>query len=138
MNYLENMQQRYTTKMYDPSKKISADKIEDLKKILQLTPSSINSQPWQFTFVSDQKIKSELAKASFFNAQKILDCDILVVFNRMDSIENFENQIKEIDGKLDKLVNSFLDGLIEKNMYLKKKDEFLKQKVDLQEKEYTF
>ncbi len=47
--------------------------------------------------------------------------------------QNLENQIKEIDEKLDKLVNSFLDGLIEKNMYLKKKDELLKQKVGLQE-----
>ena len=93
MSFLENMQQRYTTKLYDPSKKIDADKIGDLKKILQLTPSSINSQPWQFTFVSDKKTRSELAKASFFNEKKIIDCDTLVVFNRIDSIENFENQI---------------------------------------------
>jgi len=48
--------------------------------------------------------------------------------------QNIENQIKALDEKLDKLVNSFLDGLIEKNIYIKKKDELLKMKVDLQER----
>ena len=47
--------------------------------------------------------------------------------------QNLDIRIKELDEKLDKLVNSFLDGLIEKNFYLRKKDELLKQKVDLQE-----
>ncbi len=81
--------------MYDASKKIEPSKIEDLKAILQLSPSSINSQPWKFTFVSDIAVKNELAKSSFFNAKKIEDCDTVVVFNRIDSIELFEKQITE-------------------------------------------
>jgi len=47
--------------------------------------------------------------------------------------ENLEIQISEIDKKLDKLVNSFLDGLIEKNTYVRKKDELLRHKTDLEE-----
>ena len=50
------MEQRYTTKKYDVSKKIENQKIEELKEILRLSPSSINSQPWKFTFVSDKEL----------------------------------------------------------------------------------
>jgi len=95
MSFLESMQQRYTTKMYDHSKKIEARKIEELKQILQLSPSSINSQPWKFTFISDTKIKNELAGASLFNDKKIENCDTLVVFSRINNIQLFEKQIAE-------------------------------------------
>ena len=52
---LQLMKERYTTKKYDVSKKINFNIIEELKQILHLTPSSINSQPWKFHFVSDEK-----------------------------------------------------------------------------------
>lgn len=57
MNFLEIAQTRYTTKVYDPTKKVSDSDIETLKEILRLTPSSINSQPWHFTFISNEEIK---------------------------------------------------------------------------------
>jgi nitroreductase/dihydropteridine reductase len=109
MNFLENMQNRYTTKKYDTTKKIDLDKIEDLKKILLLSPSSINSQPWKFIFVSDVKTKADLAKASFFNEKKILDSQVLVVFKSINNISLFEKQIlNELpDGSI-KYYNQFI------------------------------
>jgi nitroreductase/dihydropteridine reductase len=95
MSFLQKMQQRYTTKKYDANKKIDTAKLEALKEILQLSPSSINSQPWKFTFVSDTKTKAELAKASLFNEKKILDCHTLVVFSSISNLSLFEQQIKE-------------------------------------------
>ena len=89
------MQERYTTKNYDASKRIDSAKIGELKEILRLSPSSINSQPWKFTFVSDPRKKEILAKASFFNEPRVLDCDTVVVFSRMDNVELFERQIQE-------------------------------------------
>jgi len=89
------MKERYTTKMYNPSKKIDITKLEELKNILRLSPSSINSQPWRFFFISDVETKALLAKASLFNENKILDCHALVVFSRIDSVEKFETQIKK-------------------------------------------
>lgn len=41
MNFLELAKNRYTTKSYR-NEKISEDKIQELKEILQLAPSSIN------------------------------------------------------------------------------------------------
>ena len=37
---------------------------------------------------------------------------------------------------LDKLVNGFLDGTIDKETYLVKKDELIKTKTDLQERKF--
>ncbi len=52
--------------------------------------------------------------------------------------QNLELKIKETDGKLDKLVNAFLDGTIEKETYLIKKDELVKLKTELLEKKRDF
>ncbi|WP_163709481.1 NAD(P)H-dependent oxidoreductase [Mangrovibacterium lignilyticum] len=86
---------RYTTKKYDPTKQISAELVAELKEILRLSPSSINSQPWRFTFVSDPKLKEELAPCSFHNEEKVKDASHLVVFSVIDNIDLFEKQINE-------------------------------------------
>ncbi len=88
------MQQRYTTKKYDPTRKIEEDKIRDLKEVLRLSPSSINSQPWKFTFVSEEETKRQLSEVSWLNTQKVLDSDTVVIFSRINSLALFEQQIE--------------------------------------------
>lgn len=94
MSFIKSMESRYTTKKYDNSKKIDQQQIEELKQILRLTPSSINSQPWKFTFVSNQEMKEKLSKVSWINTQKVLDCDTLIVFSRIENLDFFEKQIE--------------------------------------------
>jgi nitroreductase/dihydropteridine reductase len=94
MSFLQSMQHRYTTKEYNGSKKIDPQKIDDLKKILRLSPSSINSQPWKFTFVSDEETRKKLSKVSQHNTDKLLNCDTVIVFSRIESIALFEEQVK--------------------------------------------
>jgi nitroreductase/dihydropteridine reductase len=88
------MQERYTTKVYDETKKIDPKHIEELKESLRLSPSSINSQPWKFTFVSDQDTKEKLSKVSWINTEKVTKSDTVVVFSRVDDLSLFEEQIK--------------------------------------------
>jgi hypothetical protein len=45
--------------------------------------------------------------------------------------QKLEFRTKEVEERLDKLVNGYLDGIIEKDAYLKRKDELMKIKVDL-------
>ena len=52
--------------------------------------------------------------------------------------QNLNEKIKQVDGKLDKLINEFLDGTIEKEFYLKKKDELIKIKKDLVEQKKKY
>ncbi|MEZ0005735.1 nitroreductase/dihydropteridine reductase [Flavobacterium sp. 28YEA47A] len=95
MNFLDLAKSRYTTKSYNPNKRIPEETITELKEILNLSPSSINSQPWKFIFISDESLKSELASVSYFNQQKINEASHLVVFSVIDDIQQFENQIKQ-------------------------------------------
>jgi len=52
--------------------------------------------------------------------------------------ERLEQQIKDTEDKLDKLVESFLEGIIEKPVYLKMKDELIRTKTELLEKKKSF
>lgn len=95
MSFITLMQQRYTTKKYNASKKIESEKIKELQQVLQLSPSSINSQPWKFIFVSDTDTKQQLSEVSWLNTSKVLESDTVVVFNRINDITLFEKQIEK-------------------------------------------
>jgi len=45
---------------------------------------------------------------------------------------------EEAEAKLDKLINAFLDGMIEREIYLTKKEELIKRKVELNERKTDF
>ncbi|MDR6371691.1 nitroreductase/dihydropteridine reductase [Chryseobacterium bernardetii] len=95
MNFLDKMKNRYTVKKYNPQGKISEEQIAALQEILNLSPSSINSQPWNFIFVNDTEIKKQLGEKSYFNKEKVLDSSHIIVFQVIKNIENFEKQIEE-------------------------------------------
>jgi len=52
--------------------------------------------------------------------------------------QNLNDKIKETEIKLDRLVNTFLEGNLEKDIYLQKKDELIKTKTDLNSKKSDF
>ncbi|KIC61583.1 nitroreductase family protein [Chryseobacterium taiwanense] len=97
MNFLEKMKSRYTVKKYNSQATISEEKIQQLKEILHLSPSSINSQPWNFVFVNrDSEIREKLAEASYFNKEKVFNSNLLIVFQVIKKTEDFEKQIEEV------------------------------------------
>ncbi len=67
---------RYSTKAFDATKKLTAGEAEQLKTLLQYSPSSTNSQPWHFIVASTDEGKARVAKAAsgtyVFNERKIL------------------------------------------------------------------
>jgi nitroreductase/dihydropteridine reductase len=95
MNFTELAKSRYTTKKYNPEKKVGENEIKQLKEILRLSPSSINSQPWRFIFVSDADLKNALAEVSYFNEQKIKDASHIIIFSVINNLNHFEKQIRE-------------------------------------------
>lgn len=95
MSFLEKMKTRYTVKKYNPQANISEEQIGELKEILNLSPSSINSQPWNFIFISNPELKKQLAEVSFINKEKVLDCSHLIIFQVIKETEDFEKQIEE-------------------------------------------
>lgn len=80
--------ERYTTKAYDPAKRIDAALMEQLQTLLHLAPSSINSQPWHFIFASGDAGKARIARATTgpygANEAKILNASHVVVLCAKD------------------------------------------------------
>jgi len=69
---------RYATKSYDPSKKISAEDWAALKSSLRLAPSSYGLQPYKFFVVESDDLREQL-KAYAWGQSQITDASHLVV-----------------------------------------------------------
>ncbi|HCI3728974.1 TPA: nitroreductase family protein [Escherichia coli] len=93
---------RHSTKAFDASKKLTPEQAEQIKTLLQYSPSSTNSQPWHFIVASTEEGKARVAKSAadnyVFNERKMLDASHVVVFcakTAMDAvpIEGFDAAI---------------------------------------------
>ena len=75
---------RHSTKAFDANKKLTPEQAEQIKTLLQYSPSSTNSQPWHFIVASTEEGKARVAKSAadnyVFNERKILDASHVVVF----------------------------------------------------------
>ncbi|MDE4976069.1 nitroreductase family protein, partial [Francisella tularensis subsp. holarctica] len=75
---------RYTTKAYYQKKKLSNEQIQQIKDILRLTPSSLNSQPWHFILATSDQAKAKIDKAAENihpkNVTNIKVCALVIVF----------------------------------------------------------
>lgn len=60
MDFVKLSEQRFTAKKFDVNKKIPRDDVEKLKTILQLSPSSVNSQPWVFLWGTSDNSKKRV------------------------------------------------------------------------------
>ena len=70
---------RYATKKFDPTKIIADADWAALEQALVLAPSSIGLQPWKFIVVTDTPTKTQLVPASWGQRQAA-DCSHFVVF----------------------------------------------------------
>lgn len=91
MEILDILRSRYTTKTYDSTFHLSDKQLEDIKEMLRLCPSSINSQPWAFELIGDRKTKSLLAQHSYSNKDRIEQAShLLVIYNYRD-VDNYRD-----------------------------------------------
>ena len=81
---LQDLKNRYTSKKYDPTKRISQDNLDTLYEAMRLSVSSINSQPWKFIVIRSEEAKQRMYKTfenNFqFNQPHILASDQVILF----------------------------------------------------------
>lgn len=84
MDIKEILQTRYSTKEFDPTRKISDADFEQIKALLRMSPSSTNLQPWHFIIAHTDEAKARVAKATQgafkFNLPKVVDASHVIVF----------------------------------------------------------
>lgn len=83
MDTSKYMKQRFTSKAYDASKKLTLNQIQQIKDLLRFTPSSVNSQPWHFILATSDGAKAKIAKSAENihpkNVINIKDCALAIV-----------------------------------------------------------
>ncbi|BDU69527.1 NAD(P)H-dependent oxidoreductase [Geothrix oryzae] len=99
---LQQLNWRYATKKFDPTKPISPADWATLEASLILTPSSYGLQPWKFIVVTDPALKAKLRPASW-NQSQVEDCSHLVVLTAKQDIteadvDRFVARIAEVRG----------------------------------------
>ena len=100
MNLKEILDKRYSTKEFDPERKISDEDFDQIKYMLRMSPSSTNIQPWHFIIANTKEGKERIAKGTegffHFNKPKVLDASHVVVFcSRIDADQEYMLKVLE-------------------------------------------
>ncbi len=120
MNLLESLNWRYATKKFDPTKKVSAEHMEELKSAIQLAASSYGLQPYKVLIVEDQAIREQLKPASWGQSQ-ITDASHLIVFcgnaqitpELIDDYVSLKSEIQNIPAEKLEGFGSFMKSKLE-------------------------
>lgn len=106
MNLLHILKTRYTTKAYDPSRKIPEESVKQLLEALRYSPSSVNAQPWHFIVADDEAGKKRLAKGApqtsevSYNWAKIMDASHVVLLCARDTLsDSYLDEVLEQESK---------------------------------------
>ena len=99
MDILEKLNTRYATKLFDSSRKVSADDMAKLLEAIRLSASSFGLQPYKVLVVEDAAIRAELRKVGYDQSQ-ITDASALLVFavntnTNSASVDEFIDLISE-------------------------------------------
>lgn len=116
MNLTTIINRRYSTKFFDPTKKITVEEFEQLKSLLQMSPSSVNIQPWHFVIASTEEGKKRMAKGVQgnykFNENKILNASHVVLFCSKTNIdEAYKNKIAEWEAMAGRFPNEQIEQM---------------------------
>ncbi|MFO6422532.1 nitroreductase family protein [Motilimonas sp. KMU-193] len=81
---LVDLNKRYTSKRYDPTKRIPAEDLAVIYEAMRLSSSSINSQPWKFIVIESdaakQRMHDTFANKFRFNQPHIKAASHIVLF----------------------------------------------------------
>ena len=109
MDIVKIAQTRYSTKKFDASRRIPDDVMVQVKALLRLSPSSVNSQPWHFIISGSEQGKARIAKAAqgnyIANESKILNASHTIVYCvKTDMTDDYLEALLEQedqDGRID-------------------------------------
>ena len=90
MDIVAAAKKRYSTKAYDPNRRVPEEIMQQIYDVLRNSPSSVNSQPWHFIVASTPEAKARLAKGVqgqfSYNEPKILNASHVILFcTRVDT-----------------------------------------------------
>ncbi len=98
MSFLNNLDWRYATKLFDTNKKVSDEDLSKITNAIRLTPTSFGLQPYHFYVVSNQEVKDKIQTVAW-NQPQIGTASHLIVFTaRTDLMKNKEEYFELMTG----------------------------------------
>jgi nitroreductase len=76
---VDSLKWRYATKRFNPGKKVESQLVDQLKEVVQLSPSSYGLQPYRVMLIEDPETKKQLQSLAWGQAQ-IVEAPLLFVF----------------------------------------------------------
>ncbi len=98
MSFLSNLNWRYATKSFDPSKKVSSENLSKVLEAIRMTPTSFGLQPYHFYVVENQDIKDRIQAAAWGQLQISTSSHLIVLCARTDLVENKEEYFQLMSG----------------------------------------
>jgi nitroreductase len=99
---LQQLQWRYATKKFDPTKIIPDEIWTTLEQSLVLAPSSFGLQPWQFFVVRNPEIRAKLVEHSWGQKQVVEASHLVVLAIKKDigdaDVDRFIARTSEVQG----------------------------------------
>lgn len=87
MNIIDALKSRKTCKVYDASRRLTAEQIADIKLLLRYAPSSVNVQPWHYFLIESTEAKEKVLPGFMeFNRPKVMDSTLTVIFAVRDQL----------------------------------------------------
>jgi nitroreductase / dihydropteridine reductase len=69
MTFLSNLNWRYATKKFDPTRKVESATLEKILESVRLTPTSFGLQAYHFFVVTNQEIKDKIQAVAWNQPQ---------------------------------------------------------------------
>lgn len=87
MSLIENLNWRYATKEYDPTKRVSKEALHKVLEATRLAPTSSGLQQYRVFAISNQELKEKLRVGSL-NPESMTNCSHVLVFAAWDDYTN--------------------------------------------------
>lgn len=127
MNIINSLEWRYATKKFDPSKNLSKEQVDTLKKAFNLTPTSFGLQPVKLIIIQNKELQEKFVEHCYFQRQVADASHLLVLCIEKDTTTEDINTYFDLEKKTRKIdeevISNFRKQLIEmyKNKTLEEK-----------------
>ncbi len=109
MNLLQQLNWRYATKIFDPSRSVNGEDIAYLKEAVRLSPSSYGLQPYRVLVIHNRDLQERLVEASYGQRQVADASHVFVFCNiRLDrqAVDDYMQLIKKQRGTPDDVLDA--------------------------------
>jgi nitroreductase len=100
MNVINSLEWRYATKKFNPSKKLSNQQIDTLKKAFNLTATSFGLQPLKMIIICNKKLQEKFIGPAYFQRQVADASHLLVICIENDMTSKKINQYFDLEKKV--------------------------------------